>query len=117
MIRYTRLYLGEIMQIPSTTPFTVTQDLVERYEKKVAQKKKLPNLERVLKQSPHMQFAPENGLYGRFLKMLSKVEFSDEKLYVNTLKLFRSRFGLEVDYFEKDAQLISTDGKTVVSCS
>src|SRR5260221_871795 len=106
------------MTMNTVSSFTITQDIVARYEQKIANKKKVPKLELFLEAftASTTQFE-SNDVYKKFLKLISKTEFTSENLSSKSLVAFRNTLGLPTDCFETDVKLIARDTNEAIPCS
>ena len=93
----------------------ITQEVVDRLEKKI-EKKNLRMLELFLKKLTRVEFEPPEVCIN-FIKLLSKAELSDKELYLNALMIFRVQIGLPSAALEENVFLVASDRETVVPFS
>lgn len=97
-------------------PEIVTQEIVERFERKIERNKSLKLFEIFLERLRNIEFS-SNELLIKFIHLLRKAEFTNKELYLKILNVFRMTNGLPQEAFDEEAVLVANDLETCIPFS
>ena len=94
----------------------ITQEIVDRYERKIMRKKNMDMFEWFLNDLNHVEFSSKEVSLN-FIKLVSKAKLSNDALKLKVINLFRANIGFPLEVFDEDVAFIAADNSTRILIS